>query len=117
MRILGSDRNKSTWEKGIYENKMAFTLGAPATGDPLTMRVKLMTTPPRVLLAPLNVLVPIHPGSLRDKAVVISGEKLGEQVIILEMGNPLWRVTAASGSSHSYLVRREHLVVLSKSKL
>jgi hypothetical protein len=118
VRILGSNRKMSTWENGIYEYKIACTLGSPVIGDPPAINVKLMSTPPKVLLVPLRFLVPVHPIAVKECAVVIAGDNLGKEVVVMDTKEHLWCLAPSDGPRRPlYTAPREHLAVRSKLRL
>lgn len=102
------------WENGIYENKMACTMGEPITGDPPTMKIMLLTTPPLLLSVPLCFIAPVHPLSAKEHAVIIVGDDVGTEVVVVEAGDPLFRLRSTDKSKTLLYRPYNHLATRSK---
>jgi hypothetical protein len=102
----------------ILRGTMACTLGQPVSGDPPAIEVKPMVPGADPISVPLRVLEPVHPSGIKEQAVIIAGENLGEEVVVVGTGQSLWKLAPYDHPSNPmYMAPREHLVARVRSKL
>jgi hypothetical protein len=107
--------DRSVGQNRVAKGVMAYTLGMPVSGDPPVIEVKPMIPGSAVMSVPLPILEPVHPSSVKESAVIISGEHFGKEVCVVETEQFLWRLAPLdSPGTPLYVAPCEHLVMRSK---
>jgi hypothetical protein len=115
VRVSGSTRESWPWENGSYEKQLACTLGKRPGGIPREIQIRLMSKGARILIAPICFLIPVHPDGIKERGIIIVGDDMGKEVVVVEAGGPPWQVQTTAGKMLKVL--REHIVVKSKLRL
>jgi hypothetical protein len=83
----------------IRDGDVVTTTGKPVqvSGALPEIEVKAMVPGARVMSIPSRFLEPIHPGSIQEEVIIISGEHSGKLAIVGSMAAPLWEVLVIDG--------------------
>jgi hypothetical protein len=90
-------------------------LGVSVAGDPPVIEVKPMIPGFTFMPVPLRLLEPVHPHGVKEPVIIIAGEHLGKEAVVVATGEGLWSLAPLDHPSCTlYTLPHEHLVVCSK---
>jgi hypothetical protein len=110
VRVIGFKGDGGGAKKGVLDGCLAHTTGKPISGEPPEIEVKPMVAGMKPVSIPIHFLELVQPYGVKDSAIIIAGEHLGEEVVVKNTSGSLWELSPSNRLGDTLTALPNHLV-------